>query len=163
MTEEHVVLETANWVNAGGFMLLAIGAGFLIMELFLPTFGLFGFSGIAALMIGTVILDQTGYIETMDVNVPALIGVAVVALILSGVSGWYLFKLYKQKLTTGPESLIGETGTVADWTGTSGHVRVQGDIWQAFSDAPLPLKPDDKVLVTRVDNLKLKIRLSESE
>jgi membrane-bound serine protease (ClpP class) len=160
---EDILFNSVAWVNAGGLFLIAIGVCFVVGELFLPAFGLFGFAGVAALIIGTVILDQTGYITSLDLNIPLLLSVAVGGLALSGLGGWYAWKLHRRKISTGPESLLGDMAEIVNWSGTSGHVRIQGDIWQAYADTPFSGQTGDKVLVCLVDHVKLKIRPQEKE
>ena len=46
--ETETVLNSAEWVNAGGLFLILIGISFLIAEFFIPSFGMFGFSGVSA-------------------------------------------------------------------------------------------------------------------
>lgn len=159
--EAEAILSSPDWINAAGILLLLMGAGLLTLEFFLPTFGLFGFAGVAALLIGTVVLYQTGYIDTLFVDPGWLIGMAVMGLCLSAAGGWYTYKLYRKQLTTGPESLVGETAIIVEWAGKTGLVRVQGEIWQAYSDSALIIRKDDPVLISKTDNLKLKVRLPE--
>ena len=152
-----VDLASSDWVSAGGLILMFVGASFLVLEFFLPSFGLFGFAGVASILIGIIQLHQTGYIERMPVSVETLIGLAIFGLILSGVGGWYSWKLYRRKLTTGIEGMVGEPAQVIEWQGTKGRVHIQGEDWQAYSNDPLSLQKDDKVIVAKIDGLKIKI------
>lgn len=155
--ETEAVLASEQWINAGGFFLLLVGVSFLILEFFLPSFGLFGFAGVAAILIGVVQLHQTGYIEDMPVSVESLMGIAVVGLALSGAGGWYSWKLYHKKVTTGIEGMVGESVQIVEWKGTKGRIHVQGETWQAYADRKLSFKKDDEAIVAKVDGLKIKI------
>ena len=155
--ETEALLASSDWVSAGGLFLILIGISFLIAEFFIPSFGLFGFAGIAAVLIGIIQLHQTGYIEELPVSINVIITGIIIGVGLSAFGGWYSWKLYKQKNTTGAESMIGETAKILSWKGKEGRVHVQGEDWQAYSDDKLTLKKDDEVIVSKVDELKIKI------
>jgi membrane-bound serine protease (ClpP class) len=65
-----------------------------------------------------------------------------------------LFRKGKSPLT-GPEGMIGKTGRVLDWHDDEGKVRVQSEIWNAVSDAPL--SAGDQVRVEEISGLTLKV------
>lgn len=58
---------------------------------------------------------------------------------------------------TGMESLVGRTGTVVNWHGRSGTVRVDGSLWNACSD--LPLAPGSEVLVDGYTGMTVHVAL----
>lgn len=155
--EAEAILASSEWVSAGGIFLLLIGVSFLIAEFFIPSFGLFGFAGVTAALIGVIQLHQTGYIEELPVSINVLIGGIFLGILLSALGGWYSWKLYKQKNTTGTESMIGETAHVLKWNKTTGRIQIQGEDWQAYSDSDLALKKDDEVIVSKIEDLKIKI------
>lgn len=45
--------------------------------------------------------------------------------------------------------------TVSEWSGDAGYVYVDGELWRAIADEPM--SPGDKVSVTKVDGLILKV------
>ncbi len=137
--ENEAIFASTDWINAGGIALILLGIGMVITEIFLPAFGLFGFAGAAAILIGIVQLHQTGYIEEMPVSAGWLIGAAIVGFMLSILGGIYSWYLYKKRQTTGVEAMIGEPAKILDWDETSGQVFVQGENWQAISDVKINL------------------------
>ncbi len=155
--ETDLILASSDWVSAGGIALILIGLSFLILEIFLPSFGLFGFAGVAAILIGVVQLHQTGYIENMPLSIEAIIIIALLFLLFSIIGGVFAFKMFKKQMTTGIEGMVGDTARVVDWDGTKGHVFIQGENWQAYSDDTHKLKKNDEVFVSKVENLKVKI------
>lgn len=155
--ETEAILQSQDWISAGGLWLILIGISFLILEFFVPSFGLFGFAGVASILIGVVQLHQTGYIEEMPVNIDALIIIAVIGLFLSAAGGVYSYKLYKKKVTTGIEAMLGHKATVKNWKDDNGHILIEGESWQAYSDTTLNLSEGDEVLVSKVEGLKIKI------
>lgn len=159
--ETEAILQSSDWVSAGGLWLVLIGISFLILEFFVPSFGLFGFAGVASILIGVVQLHQTGYIEEMPISIEAIIAIAIIGLLLSAAGGIYSYKLYKKKATTGVEAMLGQTATIIDWKDKAGHINISGETWQAYSDNSLKLKKDDEVLVSKIDGLKIKIIVND--
>ncbi len=160
--EQEAILASQSWINAGGMILLTIGVCLLILEFFLPSFGLFGFSGAAAILIGVVQLHQTGYIEEMPISINALIILSLIGFALAALGGWYSFRLYQKKNTTGVEAMIGNEASILHWKGTKGKVHYEGEDWQAYSDEAYTLKRDDKVLISKIDGLRIKISYTHS-
>ena len=62
--------------------------------------------------------------------------------------------------TTGVEGIIGETGVALDNLHPTGTVLVHGEIWTAETLAG-GIEKGQKVRVTGIDNLKLKVELIE--
>jgi membrane-bound serine protease (ClpP class) len=155
--ETEALLASSDWVNAGGIMLVLIGISFLILEFFVPSFGLFGFAGVASILIGVVQLHQTGYIEEIPVSINTLIVLAIIGVFLSVAGGIYSYKLYKKKVTTGIEAMLGETASVIDWQGKTGHISIEGENWKAYTDDTLDLQKGDPVLISKIDGLKIKV------
>ena len=155
--ETEVLLSSSQWVSAGGIALVLIGLSFFILEIFLPSFGLFGFAGAAAILIGVVQLHQTGYIEEMPISIEAIIALALLFLLFSIIGGVIAFRMFKKQMTTGIEGMVGDTARIVDWSGTEGRIFVQGENWQAYSDEAHKLKKNDEVFVSKVEKLKVKI------
>ena len=153
------LLTSQDWINAGGIYLILIGVALLIAEFFIPSFGLFGFAGVAATLIGVIQLHQTGYIEKLPLNIYIMVSLIIIGVILSLLGGWYSWKIYRMKNTTGAESVIGADATIISWANNEGRVHIQGEDWKAFSDTSLSLKKNDIVTVSDIKNLKLKITL----
>lgn len=159
--ETEAILSSSEWISAGGILLVLVGISFLVLEFFLPSFGLFGFAGVASILIGIVQLHQSGHIEKMPISVDALIVIAIIGIFLSIAGGWYSWKLYRKRMTTGTESMIGETARVTSWKDKTGHIMIQGESWQAYSDNTLSLKKNDEVIISMINGLKIKVIKSE--
>jgi membrane-bound serine protease (ClpP class) len=61
----------------------------------------------------------------------------------------------RRAVVSGPEEMIGSTGTVVDWSENTGKVRVHGEIWRAQADQTLDL--GRLVKVTEIDGLTLTV------
>lgn len=154
---EMMGITEAGWIDVAGVMLVFLGIGMIITEIFLPALGLFGVAGIAAVITGSVVLHNSGFMERMEIGIGWIIALVSTLVALSLAAGWVTWRAYQEKAQAGPESLLGTQAEIIEWNGKTGRVRAQGDIWQAFSDAPLHLAAGERVLIARVEDLHLKI------
>lgn len=148
-------------INAAGAGLMLLGLVFMMAEAFIPSFGIMGFGGLAAFVIGATIMYDMESMPGMALDWGVVWGVAFFGALVIALVVYLTIKVYKQHVTTGPEGLIGDTGEIVEWKKNKGRIRVQGEIWTAFSEDDLELKKEEKVLVSAVDGLDLKIRTIE--
>jgi len=144
-------------VNYAGLLLIALGIGFMVAEAFLPSYGSLGIGGLAAFVIGSVILiDVPGY------RIPyALIGGFAVAtaaflLVVTGVA----VKARRRPVVSGREELLGASGRVLDDFQGEGWAHLHGETWRVRS--PEPMKKGDEVRVVAIDGLTLDVTKGES-
>ncbi|WP_090202562.1 NfeD family protein [Ectothiorhodospira magna] len=140
-------------INYAGLALIFLGILFMIAEAFLPSFGILGFGGIAAFVVGSIILVDEA---NLHISLPLVGGTALVsAVFLIWVLG-KLTRLRRSKVTTGQEELIGAAGTVMkDFSAGRGRVWIHSESWLARCDAPLV--KGDTVQVTSIDGLTLNV------
>jgi membrane-bound serine protease (ClpP class) len=139
-------------INYAGVALILLGISLMVAEAFEPSFGILGFGGLLAFIVGSVILidtDQPGF----GIN-PAIIGaVALSSAAFFILTLGLLFKSRQVPVVSGREGLIGETGmALEDFTG-AGMIRIHGEIWQARSASAIG--KEQKVKVTGLDGLTL--------
>ena len=134
-------------VSYAGVALIVLGVAFMVAEAFLPSFGVVGFGGIVAFVVGAVILmdtDAPGY----GIPLPLVIALAVLsALLLGGVLGMAL-KARKRALVSGDAGLVGSLVTVTEvlpGNPLHGSVQAQGEQWQV--QCATPLQPGQQVQV----------------
>jgi membrane-bound serine protease (ClpP class) len=144
-------------INAAGIVLILLGAGFIVAEMFVPSFGILGFCGLAAFVFGAAILVDTDGLLGIGLDHGVIAGLAVLGALIVGTCIWLTAKVIRKGETVGAESLIGEPAYVVEWNGISGRVRAQGEVWSAYSDMPLTPAAEEKLTVSRVDALKLKV------
>ncbi len=139
-------------INYAGLGLIILGMILLVAESFLPSFGILGFGGVIAFVIGSVMLIDT---EVPGFGVsPYFMG--AVALLAGGATLLIATKMYRlrhQPVRTGSDEMVGSPGKVLDWSGDRGEIRVQGEIWQARAQAPL--EPGRAVRVTAMEGMTL--------
>ncbi|WP_338745755.1 nodulation protein NfeD [Pseudomonas putida] len=126
-------------VSFAGVALIMLGIAFMIAEAFLPSFGVVGFGGIVAFVVGALILIDT---DAPGFGIPlALIGTLAVlsALLIGGVLGMAL-KARQRALVSGDAGLVGSLVTVTQVMAGDplrGVVLAQGEQWQVQCATPL--------------------------
>ncbi len=142
-------------INYAGLLLLLLGLGLFVTELFVASGGLLTLGGAVAFTIGSMMLIDSPYPYlriSLYAIIPAVIATGAFVLFAVG----YALKAQKRRTTTGDQGLIGETGrarTAVD--AGSGKVFVHGEYWFATSDTPV--EPDTPVRVVGVDGLRLRV------
>jgi membrane-bound serine protease (ClpP class) len=68
---------------------------------------------------------------------------------------WFI-KDRKKKSVCGATGMLGKVGEVKQWQKTEGKVFVNGELWQAVSDASL--LPGDRVVIQNVEGLTLEVK-----
>ncbi|WP_256584120.1 nodulation protein NfeD [Pseudomonas sp. SDI] len=126
-------------VNYAGVGLILLGIAFMVAEAFLPSFGIIGFGGIVAFVVGAVILLDTD-VPGFGIPLPLIFGLALVsALLLVGLVGMAV-KARKRVLVSGDAGLVGSLVQVTAVNRDdpfSAWVQAQGEQWQAQSQTPL--------------------------
>lgn len=126
-------------INYGGLGLLLLGAVFFAVELFMPSFGIWGAAGIVCIVLGSIYLvdmDMVWGAEGVQVDT-ALVGsvAGFVGLLLLG-AVYLMIRTRSVQVSTGREGLCGKEGTVKvrfeNRHGVlRGKVAVMGEIWNA--------------------------------
>jgi membrane-bound serine protease (ClpP class) len=143
-------------VHYGALALLLAGIALMTAEAFTPGFGILGLLGFAAFVIGGYFLFElpSGAPESR-VSIPVILGSAVgSAALLFFVVGAAL-KARMRPTVTGSEELLQARGTVIDWSGDAGKIRIRGEVWAARGNSTF--KPGDAVKVASRDGLTLVI------
>jgi membrane-bound serine protease (ClpP class) len=144
-----------------------LGAIALILGLYgtaqLPSGGILGGAGIAALVAGVLVLYDTDS-EVFDVSVPAAIAAGVL------LGGFTLFAASKglaarrPRARGGPDELVGELGVVRAPLDPLGQVFVHGALWRARAADPNAILGDgERVEVEAVEGLTLTVRPSGND
>jgi membrane-bound serine protease (ClpP class) len=123
-------------ISYAGLALVLLGIALLVAEAFLPTFGIVGFGGIAALILGATMLidtDVPGFTIAWPVIGATAAASAGFLLLVAG----FALRAHRRPVATGREQMIGSRGEVVSWSDRSGRVHVHGENWQAVSDRPL--------------------------
>lgn len=139
--------------NTAGLALLALGAGLLLAEIFLPS-GLLGISGGVALVGGTLILmDEHG--SSSAVPVALLLTTAIAIALAMAVLASMALRSRRQLPVSGDASLIGTVGEIVDDRPGNARALLHGELWQVRCDQAL--QRGQRVQVTAREGLLLDV------
>lgn len=144
-------------INLTGFLLLLLGIGQLISEVFVTSYGVLGIGGVVAFVIGSLFLIDSAQ-TNLEVNRGMIAGAAIaMSAIILGL-GWIVLRERRRPSTTGREGLIGEVGEVREpiAAGVAGRVFVHGEHWRAVSNETLGVGARARVIA--VHGLELEVR-----
>jgi len=144
-------------INSGGIILILLGIGLLVAELFLPSFGILGIGGIVAFILGSLLLFDTPE-SNFGVD-PAIIYAA--AATFGGftlIVGYLVVHAQRRPTSLGREGMLGKTAEVRERisSGQLGKVFVHGEYWNARADETI--EPGERVTVTRIDAMELTVK-----
>ena len=142
-------------VNYAGLALVGLGIAMMIAEVFVPSFGALGIGGLAAFVIGSIILMDTDA-PGFGVHLGLVGGMAAVAGIVMFGTVYLAAKARRKPVTTGPEQLVGAQAVATEAFSGRGAVRIFGEEWTAVSDQPVAA--GQRVTIERVDGLTLYVR-----
>jgi len=136
-----------------GIIFLALGIFLLLLEVFQPGFGLFGFLGIISLLFGVFTFQGEPFLSpqifeavTMIVF-GAIVGIGILFIII----GRGVVKTLRTKPKTGPEALIGLEAEVIKELNPIGQVKLREEIWQAESINGETIPEKSKVKILKVE------------
>ncbi|MDP3980973.1 MAG: nodulation protein NfeD [Chlamydiota bacterium] len=141
-------------INYVGVLLIILALGLFIAEIKVQGFGILGIGGIAAMLIGSLILIDAPQPELRISMITALgvvIPFAVIFMMLCGL----VIRAHRKKIATGLESMIGMDAMCISDVGKRGKVYLRGEYWDAWSDDAI--KEGTKVRIVEVNHLQLKV------
>ncbi|MFZ1122640.1 MAG: NfeD family protein [Candidatus Binataceae bacterium] len=137
-------------INLAGFLLLMLGVGMLIAEVFVTSYGVLGIGGVIAFVIGSLFLIDSAQ-TNLEVNRGMIAGAAIaMSAIILGL-GWVILRERHRRPTTGREGMVGEVGEVREAIapGAPGRVFVHGEHWRAASNQALAVGARARVVAVR--------------
>ena len=142
-------------VNFAGVALILLGIAFMVAELFVPSFGALGIGGVISFVIGSIILFDVEGRGDLAISKSLIATVAAVTAAFFLIVIRMVFKAHRKPVVSGVEELVGSLGEVLADFDKRGFIHVHGEDWQAVSEQPV--KAGDRVKVTKIDGLILKI------
>lgn len=144
-------------INISGLGLIVLGIALLVAEVFVPSFGTLGIGGIAAFVLGSLLLfdeSRSDLVLQRSLVYTAAAVIGLVALVL----GTLVVRSQTQRASLGQEGLIGERGRARSplRPDTDGRVLVHGELWNARSENEIP--EGAEIEVVRVEGLQLLVR-----
>lgn len=141
--------------NIGGILLIMLAFGLFIGEVLTTTFGIFTAGGIAALVLGSLILfPNRGPLFEISPGLIAGVVIVVAAVFTFVISR--IIRAYRRQASTGREELIGKTVQVKVALNPEGVVFFKGERWTAVSETG-HVEPGEEVIINKVDGLILHV------
>lgn len=142
-------------VNYVGVALIVLGGILILAEAFVPSFGVLGIGGVVAMVLGSIMLVDTE-VPGMEVSYELIGAIAAVGgLVVLGIMTMVGRSLRMPRLASN-KAMEGRTGQVTQVTEEGYKVSIDGEFWDADSDAEL--SEGETVEVTEQDGLRLKVR-----
>lgn len=123
-------------INYSGLALIFFGLACMVAEAFLPSFGVIGFGGVIAFVIGALLLLDS---EAPGFGLPLglVAGVAVVAALLVGATAQVALRTRRRPRPEALASLEGSIGEVLGDAVREGWANVGGETWRVRAETPL--------------------------
>jgi membrane-bound serine protease (ClpP class) len=143
-------------VNAAGLALVGLSVLLFVIDVYAPTHGVLTFGGIISFFLGALMLfDKAG---------PAFhLGLAYIIPATLLTAGFFVFvvgtglRAQFLPVRVGKEAMLGKnTAAVARIDNCGGKVFVEGEYWNAVSDAPI--EPGQTVQIVGINGLTLKVK-----
>ncbi len=148
-------------VNYAGLALIIVGIGFIVAEVFVPSYGSLGVGGVIALGAGMLMLMDTG--STGGFGIPW----TLIAL-LTAVSAVFLYIVVRMALqarrapiVSGLTTLKGANGEMLQVAGETGWAMIRGEIWNVRVAGQL--SPGQRIRVVDVDGALLRVSAAEGD
>jgi membrane-bound serine protease (ClpP class) len=141
-----------NWLGAA-LMILALAL--FVLEAKITSHGVLGISGAAAMVLGAMLLVDSPMPE-MRIQLSTALALAIPFAAITMFLVSLVVRARENKVISGAEGMIGEIGVALIPLDPQGKVFVHGEYWDAVSMAPVAA--GERVEVTAIENLKLKVR-----
>jgi membrane-bound serine protease (ClpP class) len=137
-------------INLAGLLLIVLGMGMLLAELFVTSYGVLGIGGVIAFVIGSLFLvdtSQTNVTVSHGIIAGAAVGFSAIVL---GI-GYLAIRGRRERASTGGEGMIGMVGEVREaiTPGVPGQLFVRGEIWRAVSDQTIAAGARARIMAVR--------------
>ncbi|HLF44817.1 MAG TPA: nodulation protein NfeD [Chitinophagaceae bacterium] len=142
-------------INYAGLALIAFAIILFLLEIKIASHGLLAIGGVISMLLGSMMLIKSGSsLEAIRISRSVIFSAtAVSALFFLFIIGFGL-KAQRNKVVTGIEGLLEDTGEALEILSPLGTIRVQGEIWNAESLTGTILK-GEKVKIKKIQNMKL--------
>jgi membrane-bound serine protease (ClpP class) len=141
-------------INWAGALLIGLAFAFFILEAKFMTHGVLAAGGMAAMILGALILVNASapelrirLVTALSVAIP--FGLITVFLLRLALRAW------RSKVVTGEAGLLDEVGTAQTELNPQGKIYIHGEIWNAVSDKTIPRGA--QVRVVAVEGLRLRV------
>jgi membrane-bound serine protease (ClpP class) len=144
--------------NSAGLALLVFAVLLFVAEIWVPSHGILTAGGIAAMVIGALILFPPGRptLPGVQLTIPPL----TIALVAGSSALFFVllarasYRYLHLPTASGASMIVGSVGVARTDVAPTGIVHVAGEDWSATSDSG-PIREGESISVTRIDGVKL--------
>jgi len=147
-------------INYAGLLLMILALILFILEVKIVSHGALTIGGVISMVLGSLLLFESPLPYMRASLVVIITVVAATALFFIFAMGLAL-RARRRKVTTGEKGLVGEVGVAQTSLNPQGDVFIHGEIWRAEADQPI--KKGEKVVVTGIEHLTLKVTRHEKQ
>ena len=141
-------------INWAGAALILVGVACFVLEATIVSGGILAVGGVVAMVLGAVMLVDTG-IPELSISWATAVGVTLPFALITVFILRLAVKSFRYKVATGLESMIGEIGEARTPINAKGRVFVHSELWNAASSKPIP--SGSKVRIVAVEGLTLTV------
>ena len=141
-------------INWAGAALILLGIACFVLEATIASGGILAVGGTVAMILGAVMLVDTG-IPELSINWMTAVSVTLPFAFITVFLLRLAVKSFRYKVATGSESMIGEIGEARTAINGKGRVFIHSELWNAASANPIP--DGSKVRVVAVEGLTLTV------
>jgi membrane-bound serine protease (ClpP class) len=148
-------------INYAGLLLIIFSFILFIADVLVTTHGILTIGGVAAFVLGSLILVNSNAAPFYTVSLPVIIAIAGCMVGFFGFAIRAVIKARFRKPATGKESMIGEIGEVRRDLDPRGVVFIEGELWEAVANDGM-IRAGERVRVTSMNGLKLVVERAAS-
>ncbi|HYL88249.1 MAG TPA: nodulation protein NfeD [Burkholderiales bacterium] len=144
-------------VNYAGLALMLLGIGFMVSEAFFPAYGSLGIGGLAAFVVGSIMLIEERNLPQFEIPYALIGGVAAAS------AGFLIFVLgmlmraHRRPVVSGREQMIGASAEALEDFEGEGWARVHGESWRVRAAGPV--RRGERLRVTSMQGLVLTVEV----
>ena len=116
-------------VNYAGLALIVVGIGFIVAEVFLPTYGSLGVGGGIAFVAGALILVDTG-VDGFGIPWPLVAFLAIVTTAFVFIVARMALRARRAPIVSGLTSMVGAEGEMLEDCEETGWANIRGETWK---------------------------------
>jgi len=142
-------------INYAGLLLIILGVILFIAEVMVVSHGILTIGGIAAMILGSLMLIDSPA-PFLQISLSAILGVTAATTAFFVFAIGAVFRAHRRQPATGREGLVGQAGVARTRLNPDGLIFIRGEIWNATCAEGA--EPGEQVQVTSVAGLKLKVK-----
>jgi membrane-bound serine protease (ClpP class) len=132
-------------INYAGMALMLLGLALMVAEAFMPSFGALGVGGIAAFVVGSLMLVDTRA-PGFGLSITVILSFAVVSAVLLFFVVGMALRSHRRPVVSGSEELEGATARALSSFTDDGSVHLHGEVWSARSEVPVAMGQEVEVV-----------------